>query len=73
MAVNFMVFIIYFKLAYFELILLIKSFKNSKVNAQKWKFFCKLFDAKRYVDGRKINKRGRSNKSIVDGFFLQNK
>ena len=33
----------------------VKSFKNSKVNAQKWKFFRKLFDAKRWIDGKLIN------------------
>ena len=33
----------------------VKSFKNSKVNAQKCKFFCKLFDAKRWIDGKLIN------------------
>ena len=33
----------------------VKSFKSSKVNAQKWKFFRKLFDAKRWMDGKLIN------------------
>ena len=33
----------------------VKSFKISKVNAQKWKFFRKLFDAKRWMDRKLIN------------------
>ncbi len=78
MAGNFIVFIIYFKLASFELILLIKSklklkaLKNSNVNAQKWKFFRKLFDAKRWMDGKLINVADQIRAWRTD-FFLQNK
>ena len=33
----------------------VKSFKNSKVNAQKWKFFRKFFDAIQRMDRKLIN------------------
>ena len=59
---NFMVFIIFiFQIGIFcaNFVNLdkieVKSFKNSKVNAQNWKFFRKLFEVKRWMDGKLIN------------------